>query len=146
MLQICDHHLFFGDSAYSRTFLPRIDGVLDFFDQHVDEYGLVSSLPVDVWQYVDWVSTWGATAEHPDKGVPVSGRASNRHTYVSMVYAYVLRKAAALATDVGRPGHAAEYETRAASVMAAIRKHCFDGRFFTDSLASIADSSAYSQH
>ena len=146
ILQICDHHLFFGDTAYSRSFLPRIDGVFDFFDSHIDDQGLVSGLPEDVWQYVDWVTTWGATDEYPDKGVPTSGRKSNRHTYFSMLYAYVLKQAAKLLRGVGRPGHAEEYETRAASLLGAIRMHCYDGCFFTDSTADIADDLAYSQH
>lgn len=146
VLQVCDHHLFFGDTSYTRSFLPRIDGVLDFFETHVDSLGLVSGLPEDVWQYVDWVTTWGATDEHPDKGVPTSGRKSNCHTYFSMLYAYVLRHAARLARDVGRPGHADEYESRAAAAVLAVKKHCFDGRFFTDSTANIADDLAYSQH
>ncbi|KIX08670.1 uncharacterized protein Z518_03327 [Rhinocladiella mackenziei CBS 650.93] len=146
ILQVCDHHLFFGDTSYARSFLPRIDGVLDFFDSHVDSLGLVSGLPEDVWQYVDWVTTWGATDEHPDKGVPISGRKSNRHTYFSLLYAYVLKEAAQLVREVGRPGYAGEYESRAASLLEAIRKHCFDGRFFTDSTADIVDDGAYSQH
>ncbi|VUC26851.1 unnamed protein product [Clonostachys rosea] len=146
ILQVCDHHLFFGDTAYARSFVPKIDGVLDFFDRHIDSLGLVSGLPEDVWQYVDWVTTWGATREHPDKGVPTSGRTSNRHTFFSMLYAFVLKQAARLVRDVGRPGHAEEYISRATSVVAAVRKHCFDGEFFTDSTANIADSSAYSQH
>lgn len=146
ILQVCDHHLFFGDLPYARSFLPRIDGVLDFFDRHIDQQGLVSGLPEDVWQYVDWVTTWGATEEHPDKGVPTSGRKSNRHTYFSMLYAFVLKRAAGLARDVGRPGHADEYESRAAAVLEAVRAHCYDGQFFTDSTADIADDMAYSQH
>lgn len=146
ILQICDHHLFFGDTQYSRSFLPRIDGVLDFFDSHIDSKGLVSGLPDDVWQYVDWVTTWGATDTHPDKGVPTSGRESNLHTYFSMLYAYVLKQAAKLSRQVGRPGHSDEYESRALSLLEAVRKHCYDGRFFTDSTADIADSLAYSQH
>lgn len=146
ILQVCDHHLFFGDKAYARSFLPRIDGVLDFFDSHIDELGLISGLPYDVWQYVDWVTTWGATEEHPDKGVPTSGRKSNRHTYFSMLYAYVLRQAALLLRQVGRPVHSDEYESRAKALLAAIRKHCYDGRFFTDSTAEIVDKLAYSQH
>lgn len=120
--------------------------MLDFFDSHVDNLGLVSGMPADVWQYVDWVTTWGATDEHPDKGVPNSGRKSNRHTYFSMLYAFVLKQAAKLVRDVGRPGHADEYESRADSIVQAVRTHCFDGRFFTDSTADIADSLAYSQH
>lgn len=146
ILQVCDHHLFFGDRQYARSFLPRIDGVLDFFDAHVDSLGLISGLPEDVWQYVDWVTTWGATEEHPDKGVPTSGRKSNRHTFFSMLYAYVLKQAARLLREVGRPAHADEYESRAASILTALRKHCYDGRFFTDSTADIADELAYSQH
>ncbi|KAM0427813.1 hypothetical protein ACHAPT_007270 [Fusarium lateritium] len=146
VLQVCDHHLFFGDTPYSRSFLPRIDGVFEFFDSHIDNLGLVSGLPEDVWQYVDWVTAWGATDEHPDKGVPTSGRKSNRHTYFSMLYAYVLKQAAQLLRRVGRLGHADEYEPRAASVITAIQTHCFDGRFFTDSTAEVAGEGAYSQH
>lgn len=146
ILQVCDHHLFFGDATYARSFLPRIDGVLDFFHSHIDDLGLVSGMPEDVWQYVDWVTTWGATDEHPDKGVPTSGRKSNRHTYFSMLYALVLKEAAKLARDVGRPGYAGEYDARAESVVQAITAHCFDGQFFTDSTADIADDLAYSQH
>lgn len=146
VLQVCDHHLFFGDTRYSRSFIPRIDGVLDFFESHIDEYGLVSGISEDVWQYVDWVTTWGATDEHPDKGVPTSGRNSNRHTYFSMLYAYVLRQAARLVRDVGRPGNADEYDSRAEALVSAIRKNCYDGQFFTDSTADVANKNAYSQH
>lgn len=146
ILQICGHYLYFGDSAYSRRFIPRIDGVLEFFDRHVDELGLVSGLPEDVWQFVDWVTTWGATDSHPDKGVPSSGRASNRHTFFSLLYAYVLKQAAKLVRDVGRPGHATDYEQRSENVLNAVRTHCYDGEFFTDSTSNIADDSAYSQH
>ncbi len=48
--------------------------------------------------------------------------------------------------DVGRPAHAEEYESRAASIVQAIRTHCYDGSFYTDSTADIADDLAYSQH
>ncbi|OJI95828.1 hypothetical protein ASPVEDRAFT_48145 [Aspergillus versicolor CBS 583.65] len=146
ILQVCDHHLYFGDTAFTRSFLPRVDGVLEFFNAHIDDLGLVSGLPEDVWQYVDWVTTWGATDEHPDKGVPTSGRKSNRHTYFSLLYAFVLQKAAQLVRDVGRPGYAEEYESRAASLQEAARKHCYDGQFFTDSTTDIAGDDSYSQH
>lgn len=146
ILQVCDHHQYFGDTAYARSFLPRIDGVLDFYDAHIDSLGLVSGFPEDVWQYVDWVTTWGATDDHPDKGVPVAGRTSNRHTFFSMLYAYVLQHAARLVRDVGRPGHADEYESRARSVIEAVQKHCFDGQFFTDSTSDVVHEGAYSQH
>ncbi|RDW63197.1 putative rhamnosidase B [Aspergillus mulundensis] len=146
ILAIADHFLFFGDKPYTRSFLPRVDGVLEFFNNHIDHLGLVSGLPHDVWQYVDWVDTWGATDEQPDKGVPTSGRRSNRHTYFSLLYAYVLQQAARLVRDVGRPGYAAEYESRALALQTAVRRHCYDGHFFTDSTVDIAGDDAYSQH
>ncbi|KAJ5290736.1 uncharacterized protein N7443_010989 [Penicillium atrosanguineum] len=140
ILQVCDQHLFFGDTRFARGLIPRIDGVLEFFHAHVDHFGLISGLPEAVWQYVDWVTTWGATNEHPDKGVPTSGRKSNRHTYFSMLYAWVLQKVARLVRDVGRPGHAFEYEARATSLLEA------DGQYFTDSTANVADELSYSQY
>lgn len=146
VLQVCDHHLYFGDTAYTRSFLPRIDGVFEFYHSHIDSLGLVSGFPEDVWQYVDWVTTWGATDEHPDKGVPTSGRKTNRHTYFSMLYAYVLKQAAQLVRDVGRPGYATEYESRAEAVVEAVRAHCYDGQFFTDSTADVRDDASYSEH
>lgn len=146
ILQVCDHHLYFGDAKYTRSFLPRIDGVLEFFDSHIDDFGLVGGLPDDVWQYVDWVATWGATDEHLDKGVPTSGRRTNRHTFFSLLYAYVLKEVARLVREVGRPGHGTEYEARADGIIKATRKNCYDGRFFTDSTVDVADELAYSQH
>jgi hypothetical protein len=138
--------MFFGDEPFARSFVPRIDGVFEFFDSHIDELGLVSGLPEEIWQYVDWVTTWGATDEHPDKGVPTSGRKTNRHTYFTMLYAYVLQKGAELISHVGRPGNADEYEARATQLLEAIRKNCYDGEFFTDSTADVADELSYSQH
>ncbi|KAL4795812.1 hypothetical protein BDV19DRAFT_378566 [Aspergillus venezuelensis] len=146
ILQVADHFLYFGDMKFTRSFLPRVDGVLEFFDSHIDDLGLVSGLPEEVWQYVDWVSTWGATDEHPDKGVPTAGRKSNRHTYFSLLYIYVLQRAAELVRDVGRPGYAEEYLSRAKFVQEAVTKHCYDGSFFTDSTVDQSGEDGYSQH
>ncbi|KAL4965464.1 uncharacterized protein BDV14DRAFT_208713 [Aspergillus stella-maris] len=146
VLQVADHFLYFGDISFTRGFLPRVDGVLEFFNAYIDELGLVSGLPEDVWQYVDWVTSWGATDDHPDKGVPTAGRKSNRHTYFSLLYVYVLQRAAELVRDVGRPGYAEEYLSRAESVQDAVRKHCYDGSFFTDSTVNQSGQDGYSQH
>ncbi|ODN75043.1 hypothetical protein L202_06263 [Cryptococcus amylolentus CBS 6039] len=146
VLTVADHHLWFGDTPFARGFIPKVDGVLEYFERHVDGRGLVGGIEEDVWQYCDWVTTWSATAEHPDKGVPTSGRKSNRHTYLSLLYVYVLQEAAKLLRDVGRPGNAGEYEERAERVRAAVNQHCFDGEFYTDSTSDIADDQAYSQH
>lgn len=138
-LSICDHMLYFGDAKFVRPLLPLIDGVLDFFDRHIDELGLVSGLPMDVWQYVDWVTGWHETEEHPDKGVPTAGRASNRHTYFSMLYAWTLQHAAKLVEQLGRPHLGVEYIQRSDAVVRAIKKHCYDETLslFTDSTSDV---------
>lgn len=146
ILQVCDHHLYFADTAFARSFLPCIDGIFSFFDRHINDLGLVGGLPDDVWQYVDWVTSWGATEKHPDKGVPCSGRKNNIHTYFSLLYAYVLQQASKLVQDIHRPALAEEYTCRANTILDAVRTYCYDGRYFTDSTADIADENAYSQH
>lgn len=125
---------------------PGLTEYLNFLILTLNSRGLVSGISEDVWHYVDWVTTWGATEEHPDKGVPTSGRRSNFHTYFSMLYAYVLKQAAQLLCDIGRPGNASEYVSRSESLIHAVHIHCFDGKFFTDSTADIANDFAYSQH
>ncbi|KXT15614.1 hypothetical protein AC579_5835 [Pseudocercospora musae] len=146
ILEVCDHHLYFGDTAFARSFLPRIDGVFEFFHRYTDSRGLISGLPADLWQFVDWVTTWHATDEHPDKGVPSSGRKTNCHTYFSLLLAYVLKQAARLVQDVGRPGYADDYGARADALNKAVREYCYDGQYFTDSTADVADDLSYSQH
>ena len=139
ILQVHDHLLYFGDVSYSRSFLPIVDGILEYFGRHIDHLGLVSGLPSEVWQYVDWVTGWHETDEHLDKGVPTAGRESNRHTYFSMLYAWTLQHASRLVRNVGRPQCAAEYESRSRAVIAAIKQHCFDDRLqiFTDSTSDV---------
>ena len=146
ILMVADHFLFFGDKAFTRAFLPLIDGVLEYFACHVDDLGLVSGIEPDIWQYVDWVASWPASPTGVDKGVPPSGRATNRHTFFSMLYVHALREAASLLRGVGRTGLVDEYLARAEAVSRAVRQHCFDGELFTDSTRDIADDGAYSWH
>jgi hypothetical protein len=146
ILMVADHFLFFGDQTYTRSFLPLIDGVLEYFASHVDDLGLVSGIEPDIWQYVDWVASWPASPTGVDKGVPPSGRATNRHTFFSMLYVYALKEAASLLQSLGRAGLVDEYLARAEAVSQAVRQHCFDGSLFTDSTSDIADGGAYSWH
>jgi hypothetical protein len=130
---LSDHHLFFGDTAFTRSFLPVVDGVLDYFERHIDELGLVSGVEWEIWQYVDWVKDWAPGPNDGDKGVPPSGRESNRYTFFSLLYVYTLRQAATLLERVGRRGLVDEYRQRADRTAQAAKRHCFDGELYTDS-------------
>jgi hypothetical protein len=137
---------FFNEPGFARQFLSPIDRVLEFFGSHVGDQGLVCDLPAHHWQFVDWAVDWIGTETHPDGGVPLAGRENGVHTYFSMLYAYALQKAARLLRQVGRPAIATEYDQRTSNLVSKIRKLCFDGRFYTDSLASDAAPGHYSQH
>lgn len=137
---------FFNEPGFARQFLPPIDRVLEFFWSHVGDHGLVCDLPAHHWQFVDWAVDWIGTKTHPDGGVPLAGRDNGVHTYFSMLYAFALQRASRLLSQVGRPAMATEYDQRASDVVSSIRKLCFDGDFYTDSLASDAAPGHYSQH
>lgn len=151
IMSVCDHYLYFGDRSFVLQLLPTIYGILQWYDSHIDSLGLVSGMPDTVWQYVDWVTTWSASDEHPDKGVPTAGRKSNRHTFFSLLYAYALGQVVQLLEWIGRPGMAEEYKITRENVNRAVRKHCYDAEsgMFTDSTTaeSLAhDLPAFSQH
>lgn len=146
VLMVSDHYLYFGDTTFTRSFLPIVDGILEYFESHIDDLGLVSGVSPEIWQYIDWVKLWAPGPNDGDKGVPPSGRTSNRHTFFSLLYVYTLREAALLLERIGRTGLVLEYRERADRTAASVRRHCFDGTLFTDSTSKIADDGAYSWH
>lgn len=139
-----DHLLHYNDRNFIRKFLPVMDAVLGFFHSHIsDEYGLVA-LPTKagIWNFHDWTDQWRPY------GIPPSVVKSGISTYTNNLYAYVLGLASNLQESCGgRPALAEEYMSREKSINHAVRKHCFNGTFFTDSLATGSDSELdISQH
>ncbi|KAK9455939.1 bacterial alpha-L-rhamnosidase-domain-containing protein [Dipodascopsis uninucleata] len=140
---LCDHMWFFGDKVFVSQFLSVVDAVLHYFQSRVDfELGLVvSDFQPGIWNFVDWTEQWRPY------GIPPTVEKSGISTYTNNLYAYTLMNACQLLDSLGRSSQAEDYKLRATNIVNAIRRHCFDGRFFTDSLSSIADTSLdYSQH
>lgn len=149
VLQVCDHHMHFNDRAFASQFLPTIHSVLDYFERHTStESGLVAGLPDEYWSFVDWHSAWDGDKEFPDPGVPRAGRSNRTWSFFSMLYAYTLRQVSTLLGHLGRPALVDDYTHRATRTSNAIGKHCFDGRFFTDSSLEMdaTGSHKYSAH
>lgn len=139
-----DHLMYFDDKAFIRRFLPQVDAVLDFFHFHVHEdLGLVL-LPErkDLWHFHDWTDEW------KPYGIPPSVLKSGVSTYTNGLYAYTLSLASHLQeVCCGRRALAQEYTSRASSIGHAMRQHCFNGSFFTDSLSHGSDLNGdLSQH
>ena len=147
ILELKDHMLYFSDSSFTLSFLPIADRVLDFFESHRNELGLVANLPRKYWSYVDWAVEWQSATDHPDGGVPYAGRKVNLHTIFTLLYAYTLGEMAELVKWLGRSELSNGYLTRRESLIAAVRKHCFDGKWFTDTKVDACDGKHdHSQH
>lgn len=140
---VADHFQYSGDADFVRQFLSACDGVLESFYRRIDpQTGLVRSvMDSPHWDFVDWTDPWRPM------GIPQAAARTGFCSFTSMLYAYTLNRAANLLLGIGRGGLAAEYRDRAQAVVQAIQTHCFDGRFYTDGLASMAiPSQDYSQH
>ncbi|RBR13264.1 uncharacterized protein FIESC28_08230 [Fusarium coffeatum] len=124
-----DHFTFYNDIDFIRPFLPVVDAVLNFFHSRIQEQtGLVVLRNEEgIWNFHDWAEQWRPY------GIPPSVERSGIST---------LQTACA-----GRSYLASEYSQRASRIAKALRSHCFDGRYFTDSLASDSDPKTdISQH
>ena len=122
LLMVYDHMMYFGDKALVKQHMPAIDRMLDFFDSHLTEAGLVGKvggllMRSRYWSFIDWTAKW-------DTGVPgASLKGSGSITMESLLYLYGLQHASKLAGFIGREGLAREYEKRAEEVKNAILAH-----------------------
>lgn len=128
ILMVHDHFLYFQDDFIIKRYSATIDAILNWFDRHLDEHNLVSSIPKQYWQFVDWVPEWRA-----GRGVPVAAQYGPLTVY-SLMYVVGLQKAAALQKIIGRRGMAEEYEIRAEKILNAVKTHCWskEHQLFTD--------------
>ncbi|KAH7147128.1 Six-hairpin glycosidase-like protein [Dactylonectria estremocensis] len=139
---LVDHYDYFGDASYVSKFLSTSHAILETFNSRIDAgLGLVRSVDApDQWDFVDWVDTWKPF------GIPPAARRTGFQTFTNSLYAYTLKRLAAMLSDIGRENVAGEYNVRADAIVRAIRDHCFDGHYFTDGLARGAEPTDYSQH
>lgn len=127
-LMVSDHMEHVGDEALVRRYMGGVDGVLDYFDRHIDAAtGLVGAFGAESWAFVDWADGWFT----PGKGflgvaVPPAYFRTGAATYHTLVYAYALAKASELCVFLGRRDTAREYLGRRDALVRAVRALCFD--------------------
>lgn len=113
-----EHYMQTGDSRLISFYRSTLDGVLDYFNQRVNQQGLVENL--GYWEFGDWVEEWDKNAGTP------SATYQGPATLHNLTYALGLRTAARLMRVIDRSGLADEYEARADKVCASVYKHCYD--------------------
>ncbi len=138
VLMLRDYLRYTGDSpenlARVRSLTGTMDKALESFEPYRTESGLIGVTPY--WHFVDWVPAWHV-------GVPTGGR-EEPITVTSLMYAAALRAGAEIAAAVGRPGMAADYESRASEMIELVKTHCYDSDvgLFRD----VPSAPAFSQH
>ena len=135
------HYIRFGDKALVRKHLRAMDGVIEWFSQHMTEDGLVGQSKY--WNFVDWAKPWGYVEGKNDGGVPVNIDEGIIGIYNPMM-AYFLQCAAKLNVICGRKDVAKEYLDKANSIKRNVEKYFYDKKkgLYADDL----NHSRYSQH
>lgn len=121
-----DYWMLRNDPAFVRGRLQGVRDVIDWYERHVDDTGLVGPMPW--WNYLDWAKGW-------PNGVPPG--AGNGHSVAfTLQFALVLRQAAEMERALGRAPEADRDTAVADRLIAAARARAWDdGRqLFVDSL------------
>jgi alpha-L-rhamnosidase len=129
-----DYWMHRDDRAYVEGFMPGIRGVLSWFEDRVDESGLLG--PLSFWPFADWIDNWPG-------GMPPGGK-DGHSVLITLQYVYALQRAVELETAFGRPAEATRLQTLANSLLDAVQTKAYDADrgLFRDSL----EDSTFSQH
>ena len=135
------HYIRFGDLSLVRKHLRAMDGVIEWFRNHIDENGLVGQSKY--WNFVDWAKPWGYVEGKNDGGVPVNVGEGVIGIYNPMM-AYFLICAAKLNELCGRRDTAKEYLRVANEIKKNTKKYFWDKKkgLFADNV----EHTRFSQH
>ncbi|MGD2120426.1 MAG: alpha-L-rhamnosidase C-terminal domain-containing protein [Gemmatimonadota bacterium] len=129
-----DYWLYRGDDAYLQGFLPGIRGVVDWYEQYIDDTGMLGGVPH--WNFVDYADGFG-------RGEP-PGASEGNSSVTSLQFAYALDYAAELSADYGRAEEADHYRELSEGLKEATYRLCWDeGRQL---VADTPEKTLFSQH
>lgn len=120
---VYDHMMYFGDRNLVKEHMPTILGILEYFETHVDERGLVKKIgglnrPGKRWSFIDWTPEWDDT-----NGVPFV-TLDGPITMESFLYLWGLQYAEELCSYVGDEKDATKYRTNASALKQALNTWC----------------------
>jgi len=114
---IYDYWMHRKDPAFIRDFLVPITGVLDWYEQKIDQQQQMLG-PMKWWGFVDWNHAF-------PNGVP-DGATDGNSSVITLQYVATLQQAAALFDGFGRKAEAAHYRQLADQLNKSTYRLCFD--------------------
>jgi len=130
-----DYWMHRDDTDYVRGMMPGVASVLTWFEDKVDETGLVGPLPF--WPFADWADEWGGGGMAP-------GGKDGHSVLITLQYAYALQRAVELERKFGVEEEADRLQALADSLLDAARSKGYDSQrgMFRDS----PEVATFSQH
>ncbi len=136
-----DYWYYRDDPGFVKSYLMGIRNVLYWFENHVDDQGMLGSL--EWWNFVDWADEWPWDADKGVGGVP-DGVAEGNSSNLSLQFAYALDMAAELHQAFGDEYHASRYRELSEKIKIATFDLCWDEQ--KGLLADSPDKKHFSQH
>ena len=138
---VYDYWMHRDNPEFVRQFLPGIRGVLQWYEDQVDETGMLGSMIW--WHFVDWPDEWGWDDRIRRGGEPTGVKEGNS-SILSLQYAYVLKMASELHQAFDEDYFANLYHDQAVSVTSNTRRLCWDND--RGLLADTPKKDVFSQH
>ena len=132
-----DYYFMRGDSAFVKQFAGKIDGVLRFYERHLDERtGMIGT--VKGKHFIDWSITKGSLVRPNENGE------MKQSALLSLYFAHTLDCTAELYKQLGLKEKAVYWEQLSKGIKLAVYNNCWDAekQLFRD----YADKEIFSQH
>ena len=74
IVMIYDHMMYFGDHKLVEKYMPTVERILQFFEEHLSEKGYVGKtggliMEEAFWSFIDWAQEWNPTSGMPPAGL-----------------------------------------------------------------------------
>jgi len=132
-----DYYFMRGDSAFVKQFVSKIDGVLRFYERHLNERtGMIGT--VKNQNFIDWSITKGSLPR------PNEMREMKQSALLTLYFVHTLDCTAKLYNELGLNEKAAHWEQLSKGIKSAVYSNCWDAskQVFRD----YADKEIFSQH
>jgi alpha-L-rhamnosidase len=139
---IYDYWMHNPDDAFVKQFLPAVERVLLWYEDHIDaQKSMLGGM--EWWNYVDWTDQWKWDETYSIGGIPEGARLGNSAT-LTLQYVYTLQLASKVLAHYGKTNTVTHYQTLMKTLREGTYKNCFDVK--KGILADSPLKKQYSQH